>query len=319
MTRTTVGILSILLLLSASSLVQAGAYQDAVISLQPTFYYQLNETDTAGGVVDSRGNAAPGAYNGDYVNGPPQVGVPGPAFVGSVANTSGFYEKIDLPGLGAGNLAHASNNAGHINLGPNGDYGSNKMSVAMFMIGGGSAQGGDRVFTNNLADPTKSFQMVVGNNGLVVAVDPSQAGAASERTVYLPDNSGHDRNMIDPANGWFHVVASTEGATGAERAENIRVWINGDDRTPNLMPDSTGWGINTDLAKLGGRRDNPTDTTTHSGMQDEVAIWIDHALTDAEAAALWRAAIVPEPATGSLLLMALGVVALGRRRSPRRD
>jgi hypothetical protein len=188
------------------------------------------------------------------------------------------------------------------------------MTVSMFLIGGGSAQGGDRVFTNNLADPTKSFQIVMGNNGMVIAVDPNAAGAASERTVYLPDNSGYDRNMIDPANGWFHVVASTEGATGADRAENIRVWINGIDRTANLMPDSTGWGINTDLAKIGGRRADPTDTTTHSGMQDEVAIWLDRTLTDAEVATLWNAALVPEPATGSSILLAAVALILGCRR-----
>ena len=312
MFRTTVGIVSSLLVLSANPLVQAATYQEAVFSLQPTHYYQLNETDASGGVIDSMGNAAPGTYNGDYLNGPAQVGVPGPAFVGSAANTSGFYPQIDLPGLGDGNLAHASNNAGHLIIGPSDNYGNNTMSVAMFVIGGGSAQGGDRLFTNNLADPTRSFQILVGNNGIVVAIDPSQAGANSERTVYLPDSSGHDRNMIDPSHGWFHVVASTQGATGVARADTIRVWINGVDRAPNLMPDATGWGISTSSARIGGRRDNPNDSTTHSGMQDEVAIWLDRALTDADVATLWSAAIVPEPATLSLL--ALSGVALVRRR-----
>jgi hypothetical protein len=277
-------------LFSSSAYSQVAPYTQAVLTLGPTYYYQLNETSTAQGAVDLMGNATPGTFSGDYVNGAPRVGVPGPAFTGSVANASGFYPVVAVPGLGEGNLAHASNNAGHINLGPSDGYGANAMTVSMFMIGGGSAQGGDRLFTNNLSDPTRSFQINVGNNGIVVAVDPSQSGAASERTVYLPDSSGHDRTMIDPANGWYHIVASTFGDTGAERASNIRVWINGEDRTTNLMPDVTGWGIDTNLAKIGGRRVDPADSTTHSGMQDEVAIWLDRALSDAEVQVLWAAA-----------------------------
>jgi hypothetical protein len=45
------------------------------------------------------------------------------------------------------------------------------------------------------------------------------------------------------------------------------------------------------MAKIGGRRATPTDSTTHSGAQDEVAIWLDRVLTDAEAESLWEAAI----------------------------
>ena len=46
---------------------RAAAYQDAVIALSPTYYYQLNEATTNGGVIDTMGRAAPGTYNGDYV------------------------------------------------------------------------------------------------------------------------------------------------------------------------------------------------------------------------------------------------------------
>ena len=34
-----------------------------------------------------------------------------------------------------------------------------------------------------------------------------------------------------------------------------------------------------------------SDSTTHSGAQDEVAIWLDRVLTDKEAESLWEAAI----------------------------
>ena len=286
-------------------------YQDAVTMLNPSFYYELNETDTTNGAADSTGNAAaPGQYNGDYDNGAPMVGVPGPIEV---------FGGIAVPGVGGdANLAHLSNNGGHITLGDGEDYGANAMTVALFIKAGQGAQGGDRIFTNNLEDPTKSFQMNIGNNGLVLAVDPNETGVLAERTLYLEDNSDRDRSFLQEASGWFHVVASTEGADGEERAANLRLWVNGVDRTDNLMPDVVGWGINTGMAKIGGRRDNPTDTTTHSGGQDEVAIWLNRVLTETEVQSLWQAAINPprEPAVGlpfqidSITLDAAGKVTL---------
>jgi|GEM_PF-880198 len=262
-------------------------YQDAVLAMAPNYYYELNETSTAGGAVDSTGNAAPGVYNGNYANGP-MVGAPGPLEV---------FDGIAVPGVGgSANLSHASNNAGHITLGDGNDYGANAITVAMFLKAG-SSQGGDRIFTNNLTDPTKSFQIVTGNNGLVLAVDPTQAGADAERTLYLEDNSGPDRRLINADSGWFHIIASTSGATGAERAANFRLWVNGVDRTGNLQPDSVGWGTDTGMAKIGGRRSNAGDSTTHSGAQDEVAIWLDRVLTPEDAQNLWQAAITAPPAS----------------------
>ena len=263
-------------------------YPKAVIGLNPKFYYRLDETSTSAGVIDAMGSAAPGSYNGDYINGPAMVGGPGPVEA---------FGGIALPGVGgAANLAHYSNNAGHIVLGPGSNYGANNITVALFLKAG-SAQGGDRIFTNNLADNTKSFQIVTANDGLVLAIDPSASGANAERTLFLEDNSGPDRRLIDPNAGWFHVVASTSGATGPERASNFRLWINGIDRTDNLKPNVTGWGINTNFAKIGGRRDNPTDSTTHSGAQDEVSIWLDRVLTETEVQSLWTAARAVTPAT----------------------
>ena len=98
------------LLALADRRLQAAAYQDAVLALSPSYYYQLNETSTAGGVIDSTGHAAPGSYNGDYENGPPMVGGPGPTEV---------FGGLAVPGVGGdANFAHYSNNAGHIILGP---------------------------------------------------------------------------------------------------------------------------------------------------------------------------------------------------------
>ncbi len=196
-----------------------------------------------------------------------------------------------MPGLGGEeNLAHYSNNEGHITLGDGDLFGSTAITVAFFFKAG-PAQGGDRLFTNNLGDATKSFQVNTANDGLVLSVDPAGAGAPAERTLFLEDNSEPDRRLINEESGWFHVVASTEGATGPERASNLKLWINGIDRTGNLQPNSTGWGVDTGMAKIGGRRSNAADSTTHSGAQDEVAIWLNRVLTDNEVAGLWESAI----------------------------
>ena len=261
----------------------ADNYQATVVGLSPTYYYELNETSTEGGAVDTMGNApAPGVFNGAYGEFGPMVGGPGPLEV---------FEGTAVLGLGGeGNLAHYSNNQGHVTLGDGNLYASSSITVAMFFKAG-PAEGGDRLFTNNVTDPTKSFQIVTANDGLVLAVDPGNAGSLAERTLYLEDNSGPDRRLIEEESGWFHVVASTHGATGAERAGNFKLWINGVDRTANLQADVTGWGTDTGLAKIGGRRANATDSTTHSGAQDEVAIWLDRVLTDNEVADLWESAV----------------------------
>jgi hypothetical protein len=276
------------LLFSVITTTEAANYQATVIKLEPSFYYELNETETDGGAMDTMGNAPkPGVFNGDYGFGGPEVGGEGPLTVFSADD----FEGIPVPGLGGtDNLAHYSNNSGHVTLGDGNLYGSSSITVAFFFKAG-PAQGGDRLFTNNLSDPTKSFQVNVANDGLVLAVDPSQTGLNAERTLFMEDNSGPDRRLIQSDSGWFHVVASTFGSSGSERASNFKLWINGVDRTDNLQPNVTGWGIDTGLAKIGGRKADPANSTTHSGAQDEVAIWLDRVLTDKEALSLWEAAI----------------------------
>jgi hypothetical protein len=266
----------------------ANNYQSTVVKLSPTYYYELNEITTDEGALDTMGNAPKaGSFNGDYGVGGPEVGGEGPLYVFSADDING----IAVPGLGGtDNLAHYSNNSGHVTLGDGNLYASSSITVALFFKAG-PAQGGDRIFTNNITDPTKSFQVNVANNGLVLAVDPGSTGSSAERTLYMEDNSGPDRRLIQRDSGWFHVIASTSGNSGNERAANFKLWINGVDRTENLQPDSTGWGIDTGQAKIGGRRSDPADSTTHSGAQDEVAIWLDRVLTDQEAMSLWEAAI----------------------------
>ena len=90
------------------------------------------------------------------------------------------------------------------------------------------------------------------------------------------------------------MVASTFGPAD-ERAENIQVWVNGENRTDNLSVTNWGWGVDTNSAKIGGRHADPLATTTHSGAQDEVSIWLDRVLTDKEVLSLWNAALQDRP------------------------
>ena len=168
---------AVILIMSFSLIAHSSAanYQATVIKLSPTYYYELNETTTENGALDTMGNAPKnGEYNGFYGEGGPEVGGEGPLYVFSADDPNG----IAVPGLGgADNLAHYSNNSGHITLADGNLYGSSSITVALFFKAG-PAQGGDRLFTNNLSDPTKSFQVNVANDGLVLAVDPSNTGVS---------------------------------------------------------------------------------------------------------------------------------------------
>lgn len=306
MRRTYFPALLSLLAMTGSALAQDSPYVQTVKSLQPTYYYELNETDTSMGVVDSMGRGPTGTYNGDYDAGGPEVGIDGPDFLieggqwsfdavewDDVGNT------VDIVGLGPNNVAHASNNEGHITLGDGSLFASNAISVSMFALGG-PAQGGDRLFTNNQTDPLTSFQIVVGNDGIVVSTNPSlgcDGAGCGHKSLFFPEqgveftNQGADRGLNSVDNGWWHIVATTEGTTAEERTENIRLYLNGVDRTADMLPGTTGWGTDTGLAKIGGRREDPFDSTTHSGAQDEVAIWLDRVLTPAESLLLYQVAV----------------------------
>ena len=301
-----------LFVLTSTAFAADTPYTDAIKSLSPNYYYELNETDVDQDVIDTMGNASEvGVYNGDYADsleflepGFGLVGCEGPSIINDIptmeenpdfVNKFG-YEPIAAPGLGEGNLAHCSYDAGHIELGPGEEYGASDMTVAMFFRHEEkSGTTGERLFTNNLTDAATSFQINVGGEGIVVAVNPNDSGDLAERTLWnfdIEDNPDGepDRAVIDGDYGWFHIVASTHGAP-SERAGNIRVWINGTERSEDLVTTTWGWGVNTEFAKIGGRHDDPSTSTTHSGAQDEVAIWLDRVLSEEEVASIWEAAV----------------------------
>ncbi|MEZ6116513.1 MAG: PEP-CTERM sorting domain-containing protein [Pirellulaceae bacterium] len=282
-------------------------------ALGATYYYQLNETDTSNGVVDSMGNGPTGTYNGDYDGGAPEVGAPGPDFLfeGGAWTVSAewddFGDELDIVGLGPDNVAHASNNEGHITLGDGNLFAANAMTVSMFALGG-PAQGGDRLFTNNVADATTSFQIVVGNDGIVVSTNPTVECDFGRLRPQISVFAGRRRRIHEsrcgprPERYQQRLVAhrgvdlwrNSRRTIGkhpavAERCRSNRRHVARYHRLGN------GYG----LAKIGGRRADPFDSTTHSGAQDEVAVWLDRVLTNDEAVLLFDVAVgradPPEP------------------------
>ncbi|MFC1758532.1 hypothetical protein ACFL2H_07160, partial [Planctomycetota bacterium] len=111
MTRQSFFAVPCVLLLTAFAYAQDSPYAQAVKSLNPNFYYELNETSTDGGVVDSMGNGPLGEYNGDYDGGNAEVGAPGPDFLiagGQWTETTEWDigDEIDIVGLGEDNVSH---------------------------------------------------------------------------------------------------------------------------------------------------------------------------------------------------------------------
>ena len=158
----------------------AGTYSDRVISLEPNYYFQLNEPESKAtrGALDTISNQHFGSYKGVYGVGGPELGMPGPDFLiedGRWTTSDEWGERgnlIELIGLDSDNTAHASNNAAQVVLGPHEGFGAPAMTVAMF-VRGGPTEGGDRIFTNNLFDPMLSFQIVSGFDGLAVVTNPT--------------------------------------------------------------------------------------------------------------------------------------------------
>ncbi|MDA0660870.1 MAG: hypothetical protein O3C60_18865 [Planctomycetota bacterium] len=165
-----------------------------------------------------------------------------------------------------------------------------------------------------MSDPTKSLTIAVGKlEGLCVGINPGSVGKNAVKALKVPDNSANDLSLSTTTD-WWHIVVSTSGETALARYDNIQVWVNGVNRTANMLASASGFGVENTLAKIGGRSANPTGSQTHSGAQDEVSIWLDRALTESEVNSLWQAATIPEP-TSLHSLMIFGVVIDLRRRN----
>jgi hypothetical protein len=290
----------------------AGPYRSAVLGLNPTYYYELDQNTTVGGTPDTMGNAK---ANGTFVSNTPYntfpsgtgpwIGTTGPGTTGIAFNAAGggfggwpvFANNtfMPLPGIGAGNLAHEANNGinaptgyGHINLGAGTDYAANTMTVAMWYKGG-VTDGGNRIFSNNVANVT-GFQIIQANGARRLGVTVEGDGGAGDTRFSAPINS-------DNNGGWNFVVASVSGATAAERFASAKLWFNGVPLELGRPGQDLGGfaGFATDgIARLGGREPVANHSSSHSGSQDELAIWLGTQLSDAQVQSLWASARGPK-------------------------
>lgn len=258
-------------------------YEAAVLALNPSYYYRLNET-TEGVVVDSVGGLN-GTHQGIIFPGFGEVGAAGPP----------------APGLEPTNVAFGANNTASIGLGAGTNFAASTMTVAGWFTENGS-EGGDRFWTNNQTDPNTSFQIFFGGGSgdiaanIGIGLNPAVNGFPA---TGLPSGSGvgnfHIPETIVPVKDgqWHHIVASRNG----NNIEDVIVVIDGVNYDITTWRDSTDtWGTTGSDAQIATRTppDGGDAQQALNGSVDEVAIWLNRQLTVAESIALYQAAVNPD-------------------------
>ncbi len=269
----------------------AGAsYQSEVLSLNPSHYWQLNET-AIGTAVDSAGSAN-GTHAGDFDPGS------NPQFYGSGFGEVGVEGPDNAPGLGQNNLAFGAYDAASIDLGAGSNFANATMTVALwFQVGFGfpaGSDGGDRLWTNNQTDPNTSFQITLGAGAnLVIGLNPANNNFPA---AGLPSGSavGNFQIAADQAlvkdEEWHHIVASRSG----NNIEDVIVVIDGVHYDPSTWSDSTDtWGTTGSNAQIATRTPGNGGASQHAmnGRIDEVAVWLGTQLTVQQSIDLYNAAI----------------------------
>ncbi len=273
----------------------SGLYSDAVLSLNPTHYYQLDETTLGPVRKDGNGNPRPiasGDGGGFQYDGPVIDSGVGAALNGFY---EGFFAGVDagqvatvgapgpnVPGFDASNRAFDANDKGSVNLGPGTNFGANVMTVAFWMKVNGS-QGGDRLFTNNLPGESNGFQVDLGAGAnILISIDAT--ASSTDNALQVP----HAEVTVKDYQ-WHHVVASRNGPsmTGAT------IVIDGYDYTPFLVDSTDSWGTTGSDAHIGSRNggDGGGSQRTANGLLDEMAVWLNRQLTVQEAVGLYNAAV----------------------------
>ena len=269
----------------------AANYQNTVLSLNPSHYWQLNETEE-GAVIDSVGGlngVHAGFIDGGIIDG--EVGAPGPG-----RDPDGNGE--DLIGLGDGNLAFAANNISSIDLGPGSALAANTMTLSAWFYQDGS-EGGDRLWTNNQTDPNTSFQIAFGGGfgdvaaSLVVGLNPAMNGFPSDGSLPSGPNVGNfhlpDSTYPTKDGSWHHIVASRNG----NNIEDVLLVIDGIHFDVDTWADSTDtWGTTGSNSHIATRTpgDGGGAQQALNGRVDEVAIWLGRQLTVQESIDLYNSA-----------------------------
>lgn len=306
------------------------AYSDAVMALNPTHYYRLDET-TIGTTTDTGAFPINGTHEGIGVNaaeperllgdGAGQVGVAGPDFVYKYDPVSTILTTIPLPGFSPSNRAMFNNDSLAVNLGaplganrfahttmtmaawfkfPNGDMEQPGVVETVFGPGNG---GGDRLFTNNF-----NGQDAPGTS----ALDTSDVDDLGHFQIDIGGANliiSIDNNFSDPLKSNYQIPHRDSSEPGVGLAvkdgswHHIVVSRNGDDIMNTILvvdgelistdryTDSTdSWGITEPFDARIGTRTTAPHHHTWGGWIDELSLWIGKQLTAEEAIGLWNAA-----------------------------
>jgi hypothetical protein len=268
-------------------------YATTTLSLSPTHYYRLNETTpntTSPSVVDNGTAALPGIHVGTFGTGNAEVGAGG----------------VWLPGFERQNKAILHVEKGVVNLGPGTNFAADTMTVSLWFKAKAPTDqefnGGfyaERLFQNNQPDSGSPLQIAAWyhptdtiKRGLALATANGQSCVVRE-----PDA------LYDGQ--WHQVVAVRRGSSIA----NAELYVDGVLKT--VGPTNDGWGISGSTAWLGSR--DATNLAVFSGATDELAVWLDRALTAAEVASLYRSART-SPTLPSYASAVLGLNPIGYYR-----
>jgi hypothetical protein len=291
-------------ILTVTTSALGGDYSDAVLALNPTHYYRLNEP-TFGTAADIGTDSIDGQHEGVYdVNGTAQVGDD----LGILAVAGPDVDKNGVPYLGfdADNKSIFSNNALAVNLGPGQTFGNTTMTVAMWFKtpcnpdapgeeceGPPASSGGERIFSNNFEaqntggtselDDLGHFQIDYGwGTNLVISID-NRFNEPLKSNFQVAHG-----DLVVKDNNWHHIVASRNG----DDLSNVILVVDGENITQDRWVDSEdSWGVTAPFdARIGTRTTAPNDHT-FNGWLDETAIWLGRQLTVEEAQELYQVAL----------------------------
>ncbi len=282
----------------------AGNYSNAVLRLDPTHYYRLNETSD-GEVIDVGTMPTNAQHQGDFGDeddlfvgsGFAVVGAPGPDVT---------WDGEALKGFEPDNVSLFTNNSGSVDLGPGQDFADPVMTVAMWFKvpcqedapgvecqGPPASTGGERLFTTNFPsqntggetelDDLGHFQIDLGwGANLIVSID-ERFSDPLKSNFQVPHG-----DLVVKDNNWHHMVVSRNG----DVLDDVLLVVDGEEITQDRWVDSTdSWGITAPFdAHIGTRTPSPHDQT-FNGWIDEVAIWLGRQLTVEEAIGLYEAAL----------------------------
>lgn len=260
-----VGLIAVLTLGAGSAL---AGYIDAVGALSPDHYYRFNETTantSSPTVADLGASPVLGQHAGAFGSGNAEVGANG----------------VWMPGFEKRNGAIFHNDAGAVNVGTSSNIAASTLTVSLwFKVKNPTYTSGyaDRIFANN--DGSNPFQIAIWeDNGLVIA-----SGGSYSDDLMLPEST---LNLQD--GGWHHVVAIRDGSD----INNAKLYVDGVDRTGQLVDSASGWGTTGSDGWIGTRSISP-DLGTYAGTADEVSVWKGTALTQTQVEGLYSAARTPD-------------------------